>query len=156
MNLDKYILELRTRAAMIEELQGQIGKQVMVRDDLNEPWEGPYELYSVYVSANPFRVLAPMTTSFGYAKLAHVQKKRVLIRDRTRLARILLDQGYLPSANGAFVSNDQELNRFPVHMWNWVGIEVEQLPGTSLWKFSSNDKNFLVRKEWTEEVEVVE
>ena len=156
MNLSTYILELRTRAVMIEDLQGQIGKLVMVRDNLDGPWKGPCELRQVRSAIYSFEVLSrgSVVTVHKYAKRASAFRKRVLIRDRARLARILLDHGYLPSADGAFVSTDRGLNRFPAHLWNRVGAEVEAVKDTHLWKLGHNGADFLIRKEWTEEVEV--
>ena len=157
MNLANYILELRTRAAMIEELQGQVGKQVMVRDRTDDPWGGPYKLHEILDHVYSFRVLTgPAITMYKFAKLALPKSTRVLIRDRIQLARVLLDQGYLPTADGAFVNLHKDLNRFPSFMWNYVGCEVEPVENTPLWKFVKEGNTFLLRQEWTEEVEVVE
>lgn len=158
MNLDQYILELRTRAAMIEELQGQIGKQVMVRNTLDDQWKGPCKLRQVHSAIWSFEVLHSgyVVTIHKFAKLATALRKRVLIRDRIQLARVLLDQGYLPTADGAFVNLHKDLNRFPSFMWNYVGCEVEPVENTPLWKFVKEGNTYLMRGEWTEEVEAVE
>lgn len=164
MTLDQYVLELNIMAMMIGELKDQIGKRVVVRDDLGDPWIGPFKLTSITPTSYAFHVSdtpSAGVTSFKFAKLAKlakVQKKRVLIRDRARLARVLLDQGYLPSADGAFVSKGKKLtNRFPARLWNRVGAKVEAIDDVDYYAIKRYyGEPVIIDPAWTEEVEVAD
>lgn len=120
-NLETYVKELRMQADMMEQLSDKIGELVYVRDNEEDSWNGPYILQAIDEDYYCF-VCDDM---WRFAKLAEHITRRVIASKR-KLVEVLLEQGYVPGTNGAFVNPTMNVSQFHPQMWELVGRKVHK------------------------------
>ena len=144
--LKTYIKELRMQADMMEQLSDKIGELVYVRDHIHDIWSGPHQLLFIKQDSHPF---GSNECYWRFAKLAKHTTRHV-IANRRKLVEVLLEQGYMPDEEGAFVHDSKTPEIFQPEMWALCGDTVNLAETRSARSDLYTANGYYFHANWTE------